>query len=584
MSGITQFEVQVQQGGRWSIHAQFGPFQKEAATNEAKQIAQTPGFSAVKVVREVYDPDKGVSHEFVVWKSSGMESGGGGGGGASNDSSSYDDDHSEAAAAAPSWTDDEDEVEADDFGNPIEKRKKSTGSATLTQVIVKLLFVALFSVAIAAFFTFLTSAIIGGKTMFGMRITGNLEANILFVVFFLSFFVSAGFLAVGSLKKTQLKTPKRRQRAPKPAPQPVAKKKKKKKPGRGAADGPSLSDDAAELQRTVADDTPAETEPANEEPKAEGEAPASGLSPNAEKQKAFMMETLKQALSGETSGKKLDNFNKFGVNLWLAGACEVLSQKRGVDDASQARILADSVQVMGFKKSHAGAFSEKYEEYLMQDSRYMQMFQAGRNAMSLHMTEPGKVSQHLDQALGEWNKPKAKKEAPKIITVLFTDIAGSTAMTQALGDAGAQEVVRAHNRVVREALTQFRGREVKHTGDGIMASFDQASDSVDAAIMMQRGAMAHNQANPSLPLHLKIGINSGEPIQEDNDLFGTTVQMSARIVDKAQADEIFVSEIVRGICAGKSFEFVNRGGYPMKGFDGDITLFEAVWRQAEAAE
>ena len=157
-------------------------------------------------------------------------------------------------------------------------------------------------------------------------------------------------------------------------------------------------------------------------------------------------------------------------------------------------------------------------------------------------------------------------------------------MTQALGDAGAQEVVRAHNRVVREALTQYRGREVKHTGDGIMASFEQASDSVEAAIMMQRGAHQHTQSNPNLPLFLKIGINSGEPIQDDNDLFGSTVQMSARIVDKAQKGEIFVSEVVKGICSGKSFQFVSRGGFEMKGFDGPVTLWEVDWRRAQAAE
>jgi len=159
------------------------------------------------------------------------------------------------------------------------------------------------------------------------------------------------------------------------------------------------------------------------------------------------------------------------------------------------------------------------------------------------------------------------------------DIAGSTAMTQNLGDAGAQHVVRAHNRVVREALTMWNGKEVKHTGDGIMASFVKTSDSLDAAMQMQRESAEYTEQNPDKPLRLKIGINAGEPISEDNDLFGTTVQMSARIVDKAQADEIFVSEIVRGICAGKSYKFVNRGTYPMKGFETDPVLYELVWKE-----
>ncbi|MEK9726232.1 MAG: adenylate/guanylate cyclase domain-containing protein, partial [Rhodospirillaceae bacterium] len=154
---------------------------------------------------------------------------------------------------------------------------------------------------------------------------------------------------------------------------------------------------------------------------------------------------------------------------------------------------------------------------------------------------------------------------------------------QALGDAGAQEVVRAHNRIVRAALTGNGGREVKHTGDGIMASFGRITDSVDAAIEMQRETMVHNQQNPNLPLHLKIGINAGEPIVEDNDLFGTVVQLSARIVDKAQADEIFVSEIIKGICTGKSYKLSSKGGYEMKGFDGPMQLFEVLWRDESAA-
>jgi class 3 adenylate cyclase len=237
---------------------------------------------------------------------------------------------------------------------------------------------------------------------------------------------------------------------------------------------------------------------------------------------------------------------------------------------------------MGFKKSHAASFADRYEEYLMSDSRYMQMFQAGRNAINIYFTDEASGPRLLENALAEWNKPKQKEEDTGPITVLFTDIVGSTAMTQALGDAGAQKVVRAHNRIVREALSAHAGREVKHTGDGIMASFAKTSDAVEGAILMQRETMKHNQAEPDLPLHFKIGMNAGEPIAEDNDLFGTVVQLSARIVDKASTDQIFVSEIVRGICAGKSFKFKNLGKFPMKGFDDDITLFEVLWKETPA--
>ena len=110
-----------------------------------------------------------------------------------------------------------------------------------------------------------------------------------------------------------------------------------------------------------------------------------------------------------------------------------------------------------------------------------------------------------------------------------------------------------------------------------MASFNQASEAIEAAMMIQRGVAAHNIADPTLPLQLKIGINSGEPIQEDNDLFGTMVQLSARIVDKAKGNQILVSETVRGICAGKSYRFEARGAFPMKGFTGELNLYDVKW-------
>ena len=154
-------------------------------------------------------------------------------------------------------------------------------------------------------------------------------------------------------------------------------------------------------------------------------------------------------------------------------------------------------------------------------------------------------------------------------------------MMQALGDTSAQNVVRAHNRVVREALSANAGSEVKHTGDGIMASFNRTSDGVDAAIQMQMETAQHNLNNPELPLHLKIGFNAGEPIAEDNDLFGTVVQLTARIVDKASPDQIYISEIVRGLCAGQNYQIADRGGFEMKGFASAVNIFEVVWKNGE---
>ncbi len=590
----THYEVHVQQGGRWSIHAQFDSNQKDVAIEEAKQLDSQGNIGAVKVIREVYDVAEGTHRDYVVYKSAGAtasdgetdttdrkirtDSGGG-------DFGSADDD-------------DDDDFDVEDA--PARRKNSSKKKSTLTAFVVKLLLIVLFSICLAAIASFLATELLGGSTLFGYRISGSREANMLVIVFLLTFLISAACMAMAFMRGESIDSRPRPRRAPKPkaapkqaaaAADPKKKQRTKRKKGDELDRAMAGSEDFV-LAEQEADDTNErlQQELAGDEPGDEvidpnaGAAGVDGLSPHAEKQKAYMMDFLTDSLAKTgQDNKKMDNFNKFGVNLFLAGACETLADKRDLNEKDRAKVLADSVRVMGFKKSHAGAFADKYEEYLLQDPRYMQMYQAGRNAMNTHFQDPDDSAKHMESALGEWNQPKKKVEETGPITVLFTDIAGSTAMTQALGDAGAQEVVRAHNRIVRAALTDHNGREVKHTGDGIMASFSKVTDSVDASMQMQRETMVHNQQNPELPLHLKIGINAGEPIVEDNDLFGTVVQLSARIVDKAQADEIFVSEIIKGICTGKSYKFNAKGGYEMKGFDGPMHLFEVIWRDAAAA-
>jgi two-component system nitrate/nitrite response regulator NarL len=170
------------------------------------------------------------------------------------------------------------------------------------------------------------------------------------------------------------------------------------------------------------------------------------------------------------------------------------------------------------------------------------------------------------------------------VTVLFTDIVGSTEMTQRFGDAGAQQVLRAHNEIVRDCLNELNGTEVKHTSDGIMAYFSATTIGVEASIVIQREIAKYNEEHPDLPLHVKIGLNTGEPIAEENDLFGATVQLTARIVEKAKADQILASETVRGICTGKPFIFRGTGSVSMKGFYHDIPLYEIVWAECRKKE
>ena len=165
-------------------------------------------------------------------------------------------------------------------------------------------------------------------------------------------------------------------------------------------------------------------------------------------------------------------------------------------------------------------------------------------------------------------------------TVMFTDIVGSTRMTQTQGDAGAQELVRKHNEIVRGALQAHEGLEIKHTGDGIMASFKNTAKAIDGAVEMQRGFAAHNAENPDHELNIRIGVNAGQPIHEDGDLFGTTVQLAARICDKADSGQILASNVVREICAGGTIRFEQAGEFAMKGIEEPVPTFQVPWSEA----
>ena len=165
------------------------------------------------------------------------------------------------------------------------------------------------------------------------------------------------------------------------------------------------------------------------------------------------------------------------------------------------------------------------------------------------------------------------------LTILFTDMEASTALTQRLGDAKAQEVRRAHNAIVRTALETNNGQEVKHTGDGIMASFPTASSALDCAIAIQRGVATHVEENPNVPLAVYIGLNTGEPIAEEGDLFGTSIDLAARICDHAESGQILASDVVRQLAAGKGFRFSDIGEVVPKGFEEPVRLYEIRWRE-----
>ncbi|RLC59090.1 MAG: hypothetical protein DRI30_01395 [Chloroflexi bacterium] len=181
--------------------------------------------------------------------------------------------------------------------------------------------------------------------------------------------------------------------------------------------------------------------------------------------------------------------------------------------------------------------------------------------------------------IGATDGPKtgATLEAAAFRTVLFTDIVGHTEMMSRLGDARGRDVLREHERITREALAAHGGTEVKTMGDGFMASFASVTKSVECAVDLQKAFAARN-ASAAEPLHVRVGLNAGEPIEDDGDLFGATVILASRIAAKADGGEILVSNVVRELVTGKDFLFNDRGDTELRGFEDPVRVYEVWWR------
>ncbi|MGZ8478274.1 MAG: nickel-binding protein [Candidatus Binatia bacterium] len=169
---------------------------------------------------------------------------------------------------------------------------------------------------------------------------------------------------------------------------------------------------------------------------------------------------------------------------------------------------------------------------------------------------------------------------PGFRAIMFTDLKDSTLMTTLYGDTKALHLLHIHNALTRNSLKAHRGREVKHTGDGIMASFASVTDSVECAVNIQKAFAAYNQKNIETPLNLRIGLSAGEPIEEHGDLFGKAVQLSARLCALAEPDRILVDQVVLDHWQGKDLPLSDLGEVTPKGFDHAVRVYELKYEEA----
>jgi class 3 adenylate cyclase len=164
------------------------------------------------------------------------------------------------------------------------------------------------------------------------------------------------------------------------------------------------------------------------------------------------------------------------------------------------------------------------------------------------------------------------------VTILFSDIESSTELTQRLGDQRMQELVRAHNALVRQQLLAHGGFEVKSLGDGFMLAFSSARRALQCAIAIQREFAGYNAAQSEEPIRVRMGLHTGEAIKEEGDFYGKSVILAARIADCAQGEEILGSSLLKELAeTAGDIRFGDPRDVELKGLPGTTRVYQVFW-------
>ncbi|MBI2241863.1 MAG: adenylate/guanylate cyclase domain-containing protein [Magnetospirillum gryphiswaldense] len=563
---IVHYEVYVLEGRGWMLHARFPRMERESALAEAKEL-ETSLKLQVRVVRETYYTDNNAFEEAEIYVTGGKveraaaqaKSGGGGGGKSSWGVPGGGGGGASKPAAATGKV---------RRGKPAAPKPFSGGTLAMSevevaqarQVLSRLLAIGACGLAVALLAIKVTPNIIMGlwKMGFGIKVDAASYSQLLMVVFALAFLMTSVPLALKFMPRKG-GGGRSRPAAFAPAPVPVA--------GRPKAISKEMKKSLDKLAKEAESVPP--PKPAKEE-----QTPTQSVEAQMPKVGKFLngaMEAVRQERI------TMDNYNRFAMHLYMAGAVEAMIEFRKLGAKAMEPLMEEALEQLGTRGESARNFHDKLPEY-RREARYKSVVEAGRNAMGNFLLGD-EMGAHLAirDIYRDWNRKTDQKQG-QMMTVLFTDMVDSTNMTQIRGDAAAQEIVRRHNLIVRGALSRFGGHEVKHTGDGIMASFLSAAGAIDAMVQVQRQVAEHNARMPSQVLHLRIGLNAGEPIQEEDDLFGSTVQLAARVCAATGTDEIYCTASVMELAGKPNSMFRSVGAKAVKGFRDPITMYEILWK------
>lgn len=173
--------------------------------------------------------------------------------------------------------------------------------------------------------------------------------------------------------------------------------------------------------------------------------------------------------------------------------------------------------------------------------------------------------------LGKVHDPVDASEATSAFrTICFTDLVGSTELLDKLGQSEYMVLLTEHDLIVRKALITWKGREIKHTGDGFMVVFEEADKALGWSLAVRESFEQHSD------LDVRLGMAAGEPVDRDDDIFGAAVTMANRICSSAGPEQIYVSDVVRDLGVEEGFSFDGGKTEVLKGFSEPATIYELL--------
>jgi len=288
----------------------------------------------------------------------------------------------------------------------------------------------------------------------------------------------------------------------------------------------------------------------------------------------------------------MDIYTRIAINLIVAGGCERMGSFFELSDSEYKKILEVAVKEVADNTFVPDAVRDKQFYKVLNGSllepEHRKLIAIGTRAMDIILREvKADAFADMREVLEDWRgkvisellplEGVQKKKTP--LSIMFTDIVDSTMISEIKGEQFAQDILHVHNAIAREAIKEFKGREIKLMGDGVFACFNTALNGAKAAIQMQREIAKFNRENPDKMFYVRIGLNFGKPIIENGDLFGMAVGRASRVCHKAGGGAIFVTRDMYEELAQSEIEFKDEGEYEFKGIVQKERVYSIVWRK-----